>query len=318
MKDITKNYIDNFTLDTFNPIPSTLNVEVTNICNLRCAMCPAHSVRRAKGFMNLALFKDILQEAVDLGIKQIGLHTVGESILHPEIVTFINESKKTGLYTYMDINGNSVRQGDHERIIEAGLDSLKFSIDAHDSEIYNKVRKGGDFKKVLDNLKKFDEIRKRKKANMRLYALYLINFVNEKYVYDFKKIVGEYVDDIEISLVMNQGEQVQGFDALSPVSKRLTDLLAKHKKRIICPNPWKRIVISWDGYLTGCCIDFELNMVYGKYVPGNLKELWCNDKINDIRHKIKKFDLGNLVLCSNCDMINYDVPNFRDELNDMF
>ncbi|CAB1072245.1 hypothetical protein D1AOALGA4SA_1482 [Olavius algarvensis Delta 1 endosymbiont] len=100
MKDITKNYFNNFTLNTFDPAPTTLNVEVTNICNLRCVMCPANTVKRAKGYMGLNLFKNILKESVELGIKQIGLHTVGESLLHPEIVTFISESKKTGLYTY--------------------------------------------------------------------------------------------------------------------------------------------------------------------------------------------------------------------------
>jgi wyosine [tRNA(Phe)-imidazoG37] synthetase (radical SAM superfamily) len=318
MKKITQNYITNFYSDICVPNPTTLNVEVTNICNLRCVMCPTHSVKRAKGFMDLALYKDILLEAVDLGIKQIGLHTVGESILHPEIVAFIEESKKTGLYTFMDVNGNLIREGDHERIIDAGLDSLKFSIDAHNTEIYKKVRIGGNFENVFDNLKKIDEIRKRKKANMRLYALYLINAINEKYFFDFKKKIGKYVDDIEVSLVMNQGEQVEAYEELSLVSNRLTKLIEKHKKKIICPNPWKRINISWDGYLTGCCIDFELNMVYGKYEPGNLKELWNNKKINDIRNKVKNFDLDDLVLCRNCDMIHNDVPNFRKELNEMF
>ncbi|CAB1082051.1 hypothetical protein D1AOALGA4SA_9689 [Olavius algarvensis Delta 1 endosymbiont] len=218
----------------------------------------------------------------------------------------------------MDINGNMVRQGDHEKIIDAGLDSLKFSIDAHDPNIYRKIRKGGNFETVLDNLKIFDDMRKHKKSNMRLYALYMINAINEKYFNDFREIIGKYVDDIEVSLVMNQGEQVEAYQELSLVSTRIRNLIEKHKKQIICPNPWKRITISWDGYLTACCIDFELNMVYGKYEPGNLKRLWNSQKINDIRKKVKSLDLDDLVLCRNCDMINYDIPRFRKELNEMF
>lgn len=317
MKEIIKRSIKNFDIEDFtHPQPSTLNVEVTNICNLSCIMCPASSVKRPRGMMKIELFKDVLDEAVEMGINQVGLHTVGESILHPEIEKFIQLSKSKNIYTYMDVNGNNFREGLHEAIIDSGLDSLKFSIDGHTQQIYSKIRRGGNLEKVFSNLKKMDFLRKQKKSKMKLYALYIICKENEQYVEAFKKMFAPYVDEIEISCILNQGEQVEGYEGLC--SPKLTDIMARRRKMNVCPNPFKRINISWDGYLTACCIDFELNLVYGKFEKGKLKELWNNEKIKLIRKKIQTFNLTDLKLCKNCDLIFNDIAGIMEEINKLY
>jgi uncharacterized Fe-S cluster-containing radical SAM superfamily enzyme len=318
MKQIISNLINNFhqESDSMTAIPTTLNVEVTNICNLKCIMCPTHQVKRAKGFMPIELFKDILPEAVQLGIKQIGLHTVGESVLHPQIDEFIAISKETGIYTYMDTNGNRIAPGLHEKIIDAGLDSLKFSIDASTQEIYEKLRCGGKLDSVIENLKIFNRLRKQKKSKMKLYALFIINKINDQYIDDFKQLVGPYVDEVEISFISNQGNQYCGYENL--VSPKILPVLGKYEEHHLCPNPWKRIVISWDGWLTACCIDFELKLVYAKYEKGKLAEAWTNDRITEIRRKMTENDFNTIAICEYCDMMKYNMPLLENELNTLF
>ena len=316
MKRITQNYVSNFDMARLDAAPTTLNVEATNVCNLRCVMCPQRTMRRARGFMDVELFRAILDEAADMGVTQVGLHTVGESILHPQLDRFVAASKARGLYTYLDVNGNAIAPGMHERLLDAGLDSLKFSMDAADPETYAKIRRGGDFHKVMENLKTFDRLRKERGHPMRLYAFYIICALNEQGVAAFKDVVGPYVDEVEYFTVLNQGEQYDGFEELS--SPILREMMAKHRKPTVCPNPFRRINITWDGWLTACCVDFENALAYAKYEPGRLAELWQCAAARDIRAKMAALDLDDLPLCRNCTMAQYDIPALCVDINERF
>ncbi|MCU7834974.1 MAG: radical SAM protein [gamma proteobacterium symbiont of Taylorina sp.] len=316
MKEIQKRVIDNFYQNIETAIPTTLNVEVTNICNLDCIMCPAHHIKRKKGYLDLGLYKSFLDEAIELGIKQVGLFSTGESVLHHQFPEFVKVTVEKGLYAYLDVNGNYFREGQIEAIIDAGLSSMKFSIDAHNSEIYDQIRQGGDFNKVIENLKKVDAYRKLVKSEMKLFSLYIISSINEKYIDNFKEIISPYVDEIGFSLILNQGDQID--NAVGLQSHKLREIIKKNTKPILCPNPWKRLNLSWDGYLSACCIDFEMQLEYGKYIPGKLHEIWQNDRINKIRSDMSSRNFESSSICKNCDMINYDIPKIFCDINKLY
>ena len=47
-----------------SPILTSVNLELTNHCNLRCTICPVNTtMRRPKGFMDPALFRRIIDES---------------------------------------------------------------------------------------------------------------------------------------------------------------------------------------------------------------------------------------------------------------
>ncbi len=316
MSVISQKIKENFICSSYQEaVPSTLNVEVTNACNLDCVMCGSRDSKRSKGFMDINLYKNILDEAIDLGIKQVGLFSTGESILHPEIVEFIKISKSKNIYTYLDINGNKMNDRLIEDIVESGLDSLKFSLDAHTQEIYKQIRRGGNFDVVFENLKKVSQLRNQKGSKMRLSALYIIMNKNEQYIEQFKEKIEPYVDEIQFSIVHNLGNQFKGHTQF--VSKMFDYIVDINKTLKPCPNPWKRIVISWDGFLTVCCIDFDLKLVYGKYEKGRLKEIWNNDKIKEFRNKMRDLNLSDVPLCRQCSDIALDTINISVMLNDI-
>jgi molybdenum cofactor biosynthesis enzyme MoaA len=45
-----------------------------------------------------------------------------------------------------------------ERLISAGLDTLWISMDGFDREEYEKIRLGGRFQKIAENIKEFNRI----------------------------------------------------------------------------------------------------------------------------------------------------------------
>ena len=56
-------------------------------------------------------------------------------------------------------NGLLLNADISRRIIESGLDKVLFSIDGASEETYESIRKGGSYKKAVENIKEFLHIR---------------------------------------------------------------------------------------------------------------------------------------------------------------
>jgi MoaA/NifB/PqqE/SkfB family radical SAM enzyme len=63
--------------------------------------------------MDYSLFKEIIDDAVNIGVKRIRLFLHGEPMLHPEIVEMIAYIKSKDLFVNITTNGMRL---DHEKI----------------------------------------------------------------------------------------------------------------------------------------------------------------------------------------------------------
>lgn len=316
MKTIVKNIIKNFSISNLNlnnPRPNTVNIEATNICNLSCKMC--RRGKRAEGFIDLPLLLDFLPEAKKMGVKQIGLHTVGESILHPEIGKIIALCKKYDFYTYLDINGNTLTTDKAKALVDNGLDSVKFSIDAADDETYKKIRCGGRFSKVYQNIKKLKQIRDLNDSSLRIYALFIIMAENIHQKETFKTKMEHIVDEIQYTVINNNALRISE----NSYEESRIDLLRVENEKKLCPNLWSRIVLSWQGEITMCCTDFNLDMSIGKYKKGNLSSLWSGSVAQGYRNAMLERKTDELpIICKNCDNLSFDVAKRTKLINEIY
>ena len=109
--------------------PAEIWIEPTNFCNLRCKMCPqSGGLTREKGFMNLELYKKIIDE-VGKWKPIIKLFNLGEPLLHPEIVNMIKYAKKKGCYVMINTNATLLNEKKSIDIINSGLDEISPSVD---------------------------------------------------------------------------------------------------------------------------------------------------------------------------------------------
>ena len=60
------------------PLPEIVQIESTNICNAKCVFCPRDDMERRQGIMDMALFRKIVDECVELGIEHVRMHNYGE------------------------------------------------------------------------------------------------------------------------------------------------------------------------------------------------------------------------------------------------
>ncbi len=79
-----------------------LFIEITNNCNLACVFCPG--TQRIPKFMDKGLFQKILREAQGL-VSEIVMHVLGEPLLHPQVLDFIDITQAAGLTVMITTNG---------------------------------------------------------------------------------------------------------------------------------------------------------------------------------------------------------------------
>ena len=286
-------------------IPNNIMIEVTNLCNLKCQMCYNQRMKRKKGFMPFSLFKKIVDQAVDLSIENMGLYTTGESFLHPEIFKFIKYAKQTGIkYVYITTNGQALDDEKIKKIFASGLDSIKFSIDAGNKKQYESLKIGASWDKLVITVKSLRKMRDEMNSPLRIFASFIIMADNFKDLLKYKNTFGNFIDETDFILVKNQGSQVK-VEGLYPkeIISQIKNLTLPKEKWQPCHMLWNRFIITSEGYLTICCIDFENKLIYGDVNKESLGASWNNKKMKRFREIHTRGQFAKLPLCFNCDVI---------------
>ncbi|HET7500941.1 MAG TPA: radical SAM protein, partial [Kofleriaceae bacterium] len=80
------------------------------------------------------------------------LHGIGESLLNPALPEITALVKQRGANAVMNSNGTVANRDRHERLVAAGLDELRISIDAGTAETYAQIRGSDRFDRVQHNV----------------------------------------------------------------------------------------------------------------------------------------------------------------------
>jgi MoaA/NifB/PqqE/SkfB family radical SAM enzyme len=258
-------------------------------------------MKHSFGDIDPGLLKKILKEAYDMGVRKVGLHTIGETFLCKDITEHIKNAKNIGYeYVYADTNGSLANRDNMKAVIEAGLDSIKFSINAGTRKTYAIIHGQDTFDGVIKNLQTCSELCKSLNSPMKIMASYVMTSQNENELENLKEIVKPYITDeimvhpIFPSFVSRYGTNVE---QLLPTNEIYQNY--KEYDRYHCTMIFDRIHITYDGYLTACCQDFHYDLILADLKTTTLKDGWESPNAVRLReaHINQKLD-G--YLCNNC------------------
>jgi len=274
------------------PFPVHIDLEINSNCNYRCLFCPhgTGEMRNDLPQMSLQLAKKVLQELAKNKVYSVKLNWRGEPALHPNLPEIVSYAKKAGIKeVQINTNGFAFQEQKIRDLIKAGIDRVIFSIDATTPELYAKIRVGGDFNRVVENIRTFDRIRKELKQQKPFIRVQMVRTeLNKHQVADFQKMWQGIADDIRVSDVTNrgQGDSLQVGDQVSIA-------------RTVCPQPWQRMMISCEGKVLMCCSDWFEKIPLGDIKENSLREIWNSKRLKEIRKRLKKLDY-NFEPCQSC------------------
>jgi radical SAM protein with 4Fe4S-binding SPASM domain len=270
------------------PFPLHLDIEVTSACNLKCPFCATTYSRFKDGFMKWETVKKILDEAGEEGLYACKFNFRGEPLLHKDIGRFISYAKKKGIIdVFFNTNAVLLTEDKAKMLIDSGLDRLTVSFEGFERTIYEKNRTGAKFEEVVANVLRLMDIRERlgsKKPKIRVQAVLIP---------ELKDHLGEYV-----SFWKDKVDQVS-YNEMEPSVDTVNNNIKKIKSSWICPFPYQRMTVMWDGTLTACKNDY-----YGKLSMGNIdsvsiKKCWA-DSLDTLRKLHKKGQSHDIEACGEC------------------
>lgn len=310
MKKFLENRIDKIFNDVnaleYANIPKTILIEVTNKCNSKCIFCANRKMSREYGEIDFDLLCKILEEAYSLGVEEVGFYTTGEPLLYSKIYNAIAYAKKIGFkYIYITTNGILVNNNTLKKLIDSGLDSIKFSINAINNDDYLFIHGVDCFNSAITNLKNTFNYRKVNKLNFKIF----VSYIATKYTdYSINKIYNyfiNYCDDVSIVNVRNQSGYIPCEFKILKCSDETNKI--QSSRNLPCHYVFDVINVTYEGYLTACCNDFQNYLVYANLNKDSLKNAWNNEIITELRKQHINGCLKNN-LCYNCIYGSEEVP----------
>lgn len=268
-------------------IPYYIHIELNNTCNFRCHMCPIHKMKREKKLMDFHVFRKIVDECAQVGVRRLRLFLMGEPLLHPRLVEYIKYAKSKGLFVDFDSNAGYLNKIDQEALILSGIDEIIFSVTGAKPETYKKFQ-GEDLSRVEKNIKDFVELKRKLKSKTPKISMQFIKSKDtSSEVSDYVKKWTLYSDGINITRLS---------DYFNP-----SDKSSLRKK--FCPYLWTFLVILSDGSIVPCCQDYEGHLKLGNIKDTTLIDAWNSEKLNYFRKLHVNKEGDKIGLCKDCDVM---------------
>ncbi|MBN1621585.1 MAG: radical SAM protein [Endomicrobiales bacterium] len=310
--------------------PYQMFIDPSNICNLKCPFCANflkrhnYSNEKTNPIMPFQTFVKLIDE-IGPYLIQVVFGDKSEPLLNKEIYKMIAYAKKYGIHCQMSTNFNLFRKEHAEELMNSGLDSIIVGLEGTTQESYSRYRVGGDFNRVIENIKIVVETKKR----MRRYIpsiqwAYVVFQHNENEIkaaekmskklgvngfrwipgdiYDFKINYKNWLPKNEKYTkyrVYKSGKDVRivHLDGPSCVQTDIKNL------KVPCITPFVTVSVDANGDIFPCINgDLRESRGFGNISEMSFKEIWNNRHYKEMRQFLitGKNLTGNPIYCERC------------------
>lgn len=280
------------------PLPvKDLRLELSNYCNHACIFCAHRKMTRPKRQMDEKFLYRILDEAYAEGFRGLGYYASGEPFMTPKLAQYVKRAKEIGYeYVYLDSNGAGADFGRIQEVIDAGLDSIKYSINGTSRENYLLIHGRDDFEKATQNLRKTWEYKQTLDRKLNVFVSFAVTKYTEDTVDAFLREFGKYADDIITADVIDMGGYVPEVREFL-LTERQTDFMKG--MTVPCYTLWNTFIVTCEGYVTACCADFQNYFVFADLNRESIREAWTNETITRLRREHLMGEIGGTP-CESC------------------
>jgi radical SAM protein with 4Fe4S-binding SPASM domain len=284
------------------PMPMSMHIEPTNICNFRCVSCPQTlpDYKEKAGYyqhMDFGLFEKILGDIKAMGrLKALKLFGYGESMVNPDLGRMIRLAKEMDVADRIELTSNCTRLTETmaQALIDGPLDYLRCSIysndqAAHEKFTQTKVR----IETVFENLKRLRQMRDAQGASRPYIYVKMFETISPEDEQHFRDKFKDIGDELTLEMLHN----MTGID---DIEDKLGVDVPEHVPKRICPAPFYMSSVAANGDVTICCVDWSWSSKVGNLKEQSLREIWYGPALNEIRRKLMNGERKAIKSCANC------------------
>lgn len=278
-------------LDAF---PPCVQIEPTSVCNYRCTFCYQTDRTFSRGssghmgMMSLDLFKRVVDQT-DGRCEAVTLASRGEPLLCPELPQMLAYARGKFLALKLNTNASKLDERACHAILEAGVNTVVFSADAADEADYEKLRVGGELRRVLENIRRFQRVRSSAYPQSRtITRVSGVSVEGASTIEEMQRVWGEFVDQV-------------AFVAYNPWEHTYTRPL--HDLTTPCSDLWRRMFVWWDGTVNPCDADYKSTLAVGRAREQELSALWRSEAYEHLRARHAQQQRSACSPCNRCTVV---------------
>lgn len=273
--------------------PNIIQIETNILCNDNCDFCPQRDAVRETKIMPDEYWRKIVDETRGRGIIYRPF-MVNEPLTDkrlPLIIRYIKEDKTAKVE--LNSNGGLLTEEWGIKLIEEGVDIIRFSVDGFSQDTYRKSGRGDDYGQVFKNINGFIELKRKMKSDVIIIVRMIDMDVNKFEQKDFLEYWGQSTDKSVIVPLYRWPWTGQEKPVLKP-----------------CPKIREEMFFTTDGTAVLCCWDNLKKGVIGNINKSTVSEIWNGQLNQKYRSLLNKGRRDEILLCSKCD--GYDRYDFSD------
>ncbi|MCK5708648.1 MAG: radical SAM protein [Candidatus Aureabacteria bacterium] len=269
--------------------PPVLRIETTNLCNANCTTCPRSKMKRKTGVMEMELYKSLIDQAYDMGVTKVHLHNYGEPLLDKTLIEKIAYAKEKEMKPKIFTNAALMTEEISRKIIEAGIDEVKISMDGVTKETFESIRKKLIFEEVIQGIENLIKAR----GDLKSPKVSLVFVALEKNRHEAEMLKEKWkarVDSIHITCYHNWANE--------EMNKKT--FLEKVQAKIPCARLWRTMTVLMDGRVALCCLDYDGEVILGDSTKEALSDIWQGKSYKQLRRLHVDGNQKSMKLCQNC------------------
>lgn len=291
------------------PAPRAVKVELSPRCNYRCGFCALRTrERQPSRDMPWDLFLRVAALLKGAGVEEVGLFYLGEPFMNPALLRAAVAHLKRDLgipYVFLTTNGSLASRDAVRAVMDAGLDSLKWSVNAATpsqcAEVFGV--QGNMLERALGNLRAAREVRDAGGYRCRIYASSIRYDDDQPEV--MRALLAErvlpYVDEhywlplYSMGSLAAEREAELGYRPSAGNQGRLGAL----REPLPCWSVFTEGHVTAQGLLSACCFDADGAWSVGDLRVQGFMEAWHSDAFVALREAHLRRDVAGTA-CERC------------------
>ena len=288
--------------------PTSISLEPTTACNLRCPECPSglRNFTRPTGMLTDEVYRKVIDE-LSPRLTYLIFYFQGEPYLNPKFLEHVKYAASKNVYTATSTNAHYLNDAKARATVESGLDRLIISIDGTSQDTYEQYRIGGELEKVLEGTRNVIRWKKELKSK-KPYVIfqYLVVRPNEHQLDEVQAIA----KSIGVDEVAFKTAQIYDYEEGSPLIPTIEKYARykqgkdgkweiKNKLENHCWKMWHSCVITWDGKVVPCCFDKDAHHQLGTLAEASFDSIWKGPDYQNFRKALVR-SRSEIEMCKNC------------------